>query len=155
LRVESYEYSDGISKLKSCGNDTFSDLGDNDTHMALAAGGLVDDSVFGNWTTWNRRGQSGNVGHTATQNTFWNVRSLKKGTCRSKESGNIHSYQYGWGYIIGTENSRVCETIAETLGSHHEDTQPYDHVEYEDNGNSLSVKSLYEDQLARRMGKCR
>ncbi|KIG14631.1 hypothetical protein DB30_06510 [Enhygromyxa salina] len=125
-------------------NETISTLGLSEYHHSLALANLVDDSVVHDgWQGANRLGYSSGAGHSATQNVFWNLRGR----------GEIRSFQYGWGYVIGTMGLAVYRELAEAtlLSSLH--TEPVDWVEGEDEGATLEPASLYEDQLARRLGR--
>ena len=120
----------------------------SDYHMHLAIACLVDNSIIDDgWQARNRRTHSANAGHTCTQCVFWNNRG----------KGQIVSYQYGWGYVIGTAEELTVRTTAEKAwgagkgGKEDEGTEPYDFTEHIGTGGQLSVKSLYEDQLARRL----
>lgn len=121
--------------------------------MPLSVANLVDNSVIDDgWWTFNRGTKSANAGITGitgTQNVFWNNRGI----------GNISSYQFGMGYVIGTQGLNVRTTAAEAGGGSgpnatpwEQGTEPFDYTEHI--GNELSVASLYEDQLARRLGGC-
>jgi len=121
----------------------------SDYHMHLAIACLVDNSVIDDgWLARNRRHMSANSGHTSTQCVFWNNRG----------KGRLKSYQYGWGYVIGTDGLDVRTTEEQAgpcgrTGKEDEGTAPYDFTEHIGTGSRLSVKSLYEDQLARRLGR--
>ncbi|MBN1671242.1 MAG: hypothetical protein JXR37_09430 [Kiritimatiellae bacterium] len=114
----------------------------SDFHHSLAIACLIDEAeIDDEWRALNRTSMSDNAGHTCTQCVFWN--------CRGK--ARIRSFQYGWGYVIGTEGLNV-ETKG-TFGS--AGTEPADFTEHIGSGSQLSVKSLYEDQLARRLAETR
>jgi len=118
----------------------------SDYHMALALANLVDNCVIDDgWRCRNRGKMSSFSGHTATQCVFWNNRG----------KGEIRSFQYSWGYVIGTEGLAVRTTAKQARGSSgcrgDDGTEPYDFTEHIGTGAQLSVKSLYEDQLARRL----
>jgi hypothetical protein len=120
----------------------------SDYHMALSIACLVDNSVIDDaWSCRNRGKMSSHSGHTATQCAFWNNRG----------KGYIRSFQYGWGYVIGTEGLDVRTTAKQARGSSgcrgDDGTAPYDFTEHIGAGARLSVKSLYEDQLARRLSR--
>jgi hypothetical protein len=104
---------------------------------------LVDDSVTNDgWAAVNRHGFSSGAGHSATQNVFWNLRG----------EGVMRSFQYGWGYVIGTgEAVQVQAGIAEWAALGWGDgTEPDDFIEGLGDATTLEPQSLYEDQLARR-----
>jgi len=118
----------------------------SDYHMALAIANLVDNSIIDDaWSCRNRGNMSAHSGHTATQCVFWNNRG----------KGYLRSYQYGWGYVIGTEGLDVRTTAKQARDSSgcrgDDGTEPYDFTEHINAGAPLTPASLYEDQLARRL----
>jgi hypothetical protein len=124
-------------------NEDNGSLGLSEFHHSLAMANLIDDSeVDDGWQGANRLGFSSGAGHSATQNVFWNLRG----------GGQIRSFQYGWGYVIGTVGLAVYRELEEAtlLGSLN--TEPVDWLEGFDEGATLEPSSLYEDQLARRLG---
>jgi hypothetical protein len=126
-------------------SELFSSIGFSEFHHSLATANLIDDSVVDDgWGATNRRDWSSGAGHSATENVFWNLRG----------EGTVRSYQYGWGYVIGTEGVVIETSIAEDgLFAPGEGTEPDDWVEGADVGALLDPPSLYEDQLARRIGR--
>jgi len=111
-------------------------------HHALAMANLVDDSVaHDGWGAVNRLMWSSGAGHTATEGVFWNVRG----------EGQLASLQYGRGYVIGTEGLDVRTEVTEVYDS--SGTAPEDWVEGLGEAATLEPRSLYEDQLARRLGR--
>ncbi len=121
-------------------DEGFATLGASEFHHALAMSNLIDDcTVDDGWKAVNRLGYSSGAGHTATETVFWNNRG----------SGILSSYQYGKGYVIGTEGLRVYHDPSVTfegVGS-----EPEDWVEGVEEGDRLEPASLFEDQLARRL----
>ncbi len=114
----------------------------SETHHALAIGVLVDDSTMTDcWAFVNRRSYSSGAGHTATEAVVWNLRG----------TGMVNAFSYGRGYVIGTEGLTVRSTVVEAYDS--EGTSPEDLVEGLDQAATLQPRSLYEDQLARRLGR--
>ncbi len=98
---------------------------------------LVDQcTIRDGWYGGNRQDWSSGAGNTVTQNVYWNTGG----------GGIIRSYAYGWGYIIGTE-----ETLIHISVTGNEGTEPQDFLEGQDTGALLDPQSLYEDQLARRL----
>ena len=100
----------------------------SETHHSLAMALLVDGAVSDDgWGMVNRRQESTGAGHTATENVFWNV-----------TGGLVRSYQYGWGYVIGTEDALVYvdpeDDLVGMLAGNHEGTEPWDFVEGVDRG---------------------
>jgi hypothetical protein len=123
-----------------------SGTGLSEYHHSLAMANLVDgaDSNDG-WGAVNRGHESSGAGHTATQNVFWNLRG-----------GLVRSYQYGWGYVIGTRDAYVytdpVDDFVGQLAGHAIGSEPLDWLEGRDEADGLQPVSLYEDQLARRLG---
>ncbi|MBK6581251.1 MAG: hypothetical protein IPG17_34870 [Sandaracinaceae bacterium] len=72
---------------------------------------------------------------------FWNLSG----------GGELTSYQYGLGYVIGTTDITVKTTVWDILDS--EGTSPEDYTEGIDEGATLFPASLYEDQLAARLAR--
>lgn len=113
-------------------------------HHSLAMANLVDDSdVFDGWQGVNRQTESTGAGHSATQSVFWNIRG----------PGYLRSLQYGNGYVVGTENLDLHVDPTEwDWNNSGEYTEPQDWLEGEDLAGTLEPLSLFEDQLARRLG---
>jgi hypothetical protein len=117
--------------------------GYSDFHHSLPMANLVDDSTIEDgWHSVNRTTYSSGAGHSGTQNVFWN----------SIGAGTIRSFQYQWGYVIGTSGLKIERLLLE--GSNFESifTEPEDWIEGIDVPELLDPPSLYEDQLARRLG---
>lgn len=128
--------------------EPWTDILCSDSHMQLSVANLIDNSLLdAGWQIMNRGSWSAGAGHTGTQNVFWN----------NHGTAHIISYQFGWGYVIGTQGLDVrteasdAPNSAGTTGAD-QGTEPYDFTEHIDS--ELSVPSLYEDQLARRLGYC-
>jgi hypothetical protein len=132
---------DGFSPVDS--EELFGITSLSEFHHSLAMANLVDDSIADDgWQATNRHDWSSGAGHSATQSVFWNLRG----------AGLLRSFQFGWGYIIGTEGLLVLADVAEDgLFSPGEGTEPNDWFEGEGNAATLTPASLYEDQLARRL----
>ena len=118
----------------------FALLGASEFHHSLAMANLIDSSVLDDgWVGVNRLTASSGAGHSATQNVFWNIGGV----------GVIRSFQYGWGYLIGTgPELRVFTTGVPWEGL---DTEPPDYTEALGRADDLMPRSLYEDQLRRRL----
>ncbi len=115
-------------------------------HHALAMANLIDDSTADDgWQCKNRRSYSSGAGHAGTQNVFW----------RTRGAGELWSMQQGVGYVIGTGDELQVfidpASLDLTFGGLH--TEPEDYAEGVGLADSLVPPSLYEDQLARRMGR--
>jgi hypothetical protein len=112
-------------------------------HHSLAMANLIDQSTLEDgWHAVNRQDFSSGAGHSATQSVIWNASG----------SGTIRSFQFGWGYVIGTDGPIVRRLLREGSLLDSLDTAPEDWLEGEDLGATLTPASLYEDQLARRLG---
>ena len=123
------------------GPSALSAVGASEFHHSLATANLIDSCVLDDaWKALNRFNQSTGAGHTATETAFWN----------NTGSGKLHSHQYGWGYVIGTGPELQVEADLFPLASLL--TEPADLVEGLGAGGTLQPTSLYEDQLARRLG---
>ncbi len=109
-------------------------------HHELAMACLVDSCTLDDgWNAINRGLESSGAGITAAQCAFWNAHG----------TGKIQSMQSGLGYVVGTEGLRVY-TLLQSPDA--EATAPEDWVEGRNQGRFLYPHSLYEDQLARRLG---
>jgi hypothetical protein len=134
LRVRS---SDGFATAMPGG--TQGGVGYSEFHHSLATANLVDSSRFDDgFSVVNRRQESTGAGHTGTQNVLWNVSG----------AGLVRSMQWGWGAVVGTEGVQVA--LDEFFIA--EGTAPVDLLEGFDAGARLEPRSLYEDQLRRRLG---
>lgn len=140
----------------SAGSRSFQDAADptglpaaSEYHHSLAMTCLVEQSDIADaWQAINRLWFSSGAGHTATQSVFWNNRG----------SGRLLSFQYGWGYVIGTAGLTV---LTDPSGVSGQGTAPEDFVELIDfdrgldrgldpSSGPLAPGSLYQDQLRRR-----
>lgn len=113
-------------------------------HHSIAMANLVDSSVLDDgWQGVNRQDESSGAGHSATEDVFWNVSG----------AGYVRSLQYGWGYVIGTQGLTLyMDPTAWDWANAGEGTEPADWLEGDGEGATLSPQSLFEDQLARRLG---
>jgi hypothetical protein len=91
------------------------------------------------WYGGNRTDWSSGAGHTVTQSVYWNLAG----------TGQIRSWQYGWGYVIGTQGVLLTMRLA---GGSAAGTEPQDYLEGRNLGAALVPQSLYEDQCVRRLG---
>lgn len=136
LRVESRH---GVAMLSK--TDTLNLTGLSEFHHSLATANLIDSSTFDDgWSIVNRNLESTGAGHTGTQNAMWNLDG----------AGMVRSLQFGVGYLIGTQGLFPVTESPLPMGV---GTAPIDHVEGLDQGGTLTPSSLYEDQLARRLGQ--
>jgi hypothetical protein len=138
LRVDSRDSRGYQSALDPIGAPYFSEY-----HRSLSTANLVDQSnLLDGWLAYNRGMQSSGAGHTSTQNVFWNV-----------SNGAILSYQFGYGYVIGTTNTSVSVTATGVLLPYAQDTGATDFIEGLGQGATLFPASLYENQLSLRLAR--
>ncbi|MBK7828455.1 glycosyl hydrolase family 28-related protein [Nannocystis sp.] len=112
-------------------------------HHSLATANLIDEStVDDGWGAVNRNAESSGAGHSSTQSAVWNPAG----------AGVVRSRQFGHGYVIGPGPFVKLETSLGVPGA--EGTEPEDFIERapKDAPGPLIPASLYEDQLARRLG---
>lgn len=111
-------------------------------HHSLAMANLIDHSRFDDgWGSINRGLNSSGAGHSATENVVWNATGV----------GNVLSYQFGHGYVIGT--GPEIFTFSALPGLYGQGTEPEDWVEGAGMAATLRPVSLYEDQRRRRLGR--
>jgi hypothetical protein len=127
-----------------------SQVGHSETHRALAHANLFDGSVFADGLSLvNRARWSSNAGHTATENVAWN--------CSGDGTGQLRSYQFGNGYVVGARHFEAVVTALDDLGAalrgQSAGTAPEDTVEGSGEQRPPTPLSLYEDQRARRLGR--
>ena len=77
------------------------------------------------------------------------VSPISPKSTESPGTGCLESLQYGMGYVIGTDGLTVRTDVIDFYDS--EGTGPEDWVEGIDAGALLEPRSLYEDQLRRRL----
>ncbi len=136
LRCHSAGGRNILSATSSLGVGTTSEY-----HHELAMACLVDSCTLDDgWSAINRGTESTGAGITATQCAVWNAHG----------TGMIRSMQYGLGYVIGTEGPSLYTSLL--LLPLSEGTAPEDWVEGQGQGRFLCPHSLYDDQLARRLG---
>jgi len=112
-------------------------------HHSLSMACLVDSCVLDDgWQGGNRRTESSGAGHSVTQSAYWNVTG----------SGYVGSWNYGWGYVIGTGPALGVRTESSAL-NYESGTEPIDFTEGIAEAASLHPQSIYDDQLARRLGR--
>ena len=111
-------------------------------HHSLAHANLIDDSTFHDgFGIVNRESYSSYAGHAGTENVFWNASG----------KGLVRSRQFGMGYVVGTRDLKVDVTLdGFVVGG--KGTAPEDFTEGVGEGETLSPQSLFDDQLARRLG---
>lgn len=117
--------------------------GYSEFHHSLALANLIDSSNFDDgWSIVNRGSESTYAGHTGTQTVIWNT----SGT------GVLRSRQQGWGYVVGTSAEMAVQTNTNDILGGGLGTEPEDWTEGLGEGATLRPPSLYEDQLAKRLG---
>ena len=89
----------------------------------------------------NRLAWSSGAGHTATESVFWNLQG----------TGTLTSYQFGRGYVVGTDVAEVLTEVFDVYESAR--TAPEDFTEGLGQAATLEPASLYEDQKMRRTGR--
>ncbi len=112
-------------------------------HHSLATANLIDQSTLDDgWGAVNRRLYSSGAGLSATQSAIWNPDG----------DGVVRSRQYGNGYVIGAGKFLTVETALGTEDA--QGSEPEDFVEPipVDAPGPMVPASLYDDQLARRLG---
>lgn len=117
---------------------------DCDYHQLLSPSNLVDAMLLrkDRWSAVYR--DHAEHGQTATRCVFWNLRGDGFGSLSRRAL--LYTGQWGLGYAIGTSGTPSAIEAPTDHG-----TGPRDHVEGEGRGAGLSPRSLYEDQLARRL----
>ncbi len=125
-------------------------IGASEFHHSLATANLIDSSTLDDgWAALNRGSWSSGAGHSATANVFWNT----SGT------GTLRSFQYAMGYVIGTAPDLTVKADLDDPNLNVLDrsaasgTEPSDHVEGLGAASLLDPPSLYEAQLAARLGR--
>ncbi|GEM_PF-4742745 len=83
---------------------------------------------------------SNRAGITTTDSVFWN----------NHGAGRITSFQYKFGYVIGSGPKLKVITDDKSLPAAFTGTAPADYCEHL--GEMVEPLSLYDDQLARRLG---
>ncbi|NVB40007.1 hypothetical protein G6O69_19335 [Pseudenhygromyxa sp. WMMC2535] len=137
LRVESEAGAAFVDSTESVPLPGYSDF-----HHSLAMANLIDGArIDDGWHAVNRTGFSSGAGHSATQNVFWAVSG----------AGVLRSFQWGWGYIIGSHGLSIERELDEGMLFESLYTAPEDWLEGAEVAASLEPASLYEDQLARRL----
>lgn len=122
-------------------------LGPSDFHHALAIANLFDHAIIDDGLqVGNRQEWSSGAGQTGTQNLFWNISG----------DGKLYAYNQGVGYVIGT-GSNIDVSTNLGLNSSPEShlspgTAPEDYTELLGEAGELVPQSLYDDQLAKRLG---
>lgn len=118
-------------------------VGLSEFHHSLATANLIDSNyATDGWSAVNRGDYSSGAGLSAKENVFWNHRG-----------GRIQSFQFGLGFIIGTQDVDVRTELGTSFFGEDEHSAPQDFAEGIGAGASLTPSSLYEDQLRRRLAR--
>jgi hypothetical protein len=120
----------------------------SDHHMHLSQSNLIDSVQLDRdffQAAW--RGRWGNTAHalTATHIVYWNLEGLDY---FPKHEWIVDSEQFATGYIIGTRGPAPAIKLSKQSPAQ---TDPPDHVEGLGRGGDLLPRSLYDDQLRRRL----
>lgn len=143
-RVEGMRHNYDFGTMSASGNvivDCFAKDGrlGSDFHMFLSLANLLDnitcDGDFLEARALRPWGGNPMHGVTTTQSVFWNTKGLRYSLERPVL---VYSHQFGDGYVIGT-------------GGPAAKVDSSDFVEGEGRGAELAPRSLYLDQLARRL----
>ncbi|UOQ98703.1 glycoside hydrolase family 55 protein [Hymenobacter sp. 5317J-9] len=149
-----------FKSMRSNGNVILRCRGENSTlasdfHMHLSMSNLFDNTTlnkdfleakFRPWGTFPEM-----HGYPTTQSVYWNTVGE---AYPAKVPYIIDSEQFGWGYIIGTSgpaNEVKTSPTAGRIKQYDFDSAPEDFKEGIGKGESLLPKSLYLDQLERRL----
>ncbi len=124
----------------------------SDHHMWLSQSNLVDNTQLlrDYFVAFYRHTWGSNHGHSAVHSVFWNLEGLEY---YSNRDHIVNTQQARYGYAIGTRGEATGISTAGTpsfAGEAHR-TEPEDHVEGEGEGATLEPRSLFADQLYRRM----
>ncbi|MFK8001511.1 MAG: glycosyl hydrolase family 28-related protein [Polyangiales bacterium] len=118
-------------------------VGLSEFHHSLATANLIDSNyATDGWSAVNRGDYSSGAGLSAKENVFWNHRG-----------GRLQSFQFGLGFIIGTQDVDVRTELGRSFFGEDQQSAPQDYVEGVGAGGSLTPASLYEDQLRRRLSR--
>ena len=147
-KAEGGRHNFDFGTMASSGNvilDCTSKDGDlaSDFHMYLSLANLIDNlTCDGDFIEARALRPWGGPMHgvTTTQSVFWNTRGLRYAAKHLGDSpALVYSHQFGDGYVIGTSGPASAVDSS-------------DFVEGIGQGDSLQPRSLYLDQLRRRLG---
>jgi hypothetical protein len=149
-----------FKSMRSNGNVILRCRGENSTlasdfHMHLSMSNLFDNTTLNKDFLEAKFRPWGTLpdmhGYPTTQSVYWNTVGE---AYPAKSPYVIDSEQFGWGYIIGTSGPASDVKTSPTAGKLNQyeyDSAPEDFKEGIGKGESLLPKSLYLDQLARRL----
>ncbi|MBF9219707.1 glycosyl hydrolase family 28-related protein [Hymenobacter ruricola] len=149
-----------FKSMRSNGNVILRCRGENSTlasdfHMHLSMANLFDNTTLNKdfleakFRPWGTLPEM--HGYPTTQSVYWNTVGEAH---PAKSPYVIDSEQFGWGYIIGTSGPASDVKTSPTAGKIKEynyNSAPEDFKEGLGKGESLRPKSLYLDQLERRL----
>jgi hypothetical protein len=128
----------------------------SDTHQHLTQANLFDHmDVEANQIelVWRDAG-SPKHGPTTTQTVVWNTTGISympiNFSYTNPNTAIVHSDQFGWGYVIGTQGPAPA---VNTDGKYPSLSAPADFVEGAGTSASLYPQSLYQDQSAKRINQ--
>lgn len=124
----------------------------SDHHMWLSQSNLVDNTQLlqDYFAAYYRHTWGSNHGHTSTHSVFWNLEGLEY---FANVDHIVNTQQARYGYAIGTRGNATGISDAGTpfwAGEAHR-ADPLDYVEGEGEGATLEPRSLFENQLRKRM----
>jgi hypothetical protein len=122
----------------------------SEMHRHLSVANLWDNvTVIDDQLEAHDRTGISNHGLTTTETVFWNTRGE---SCN--DGAVVESAQWKWGYVIGTSGacSEVDVDPAARRAGNGTRSLPVDYTEFVGEGERLRPRSLYEDQLRRRIG---
>lgn len=118
-----------------------------DFHMLLSMANLIDNMSMDNDSIEAVERTCCGHGHSTTQSVIWNTNGIRYPSGQIIFKFIVESEQFGHGYVIGTRGAATSVRIGNASAS-----APTDFSEGIAQGDSLEPASLYEDQLARRIG---
>ncbi|RZJ86917.1 MAG: hypothetical protein EOO20_17250 [Chryseobacterium sp.] len=127
----------------------------SDFHMHLSMSNLFDNTTLkkdfleAKFRPWGTLPDM--HGYPTTQSVYWNTVGE---AYQAKSPYIIDSEQFGWGYVIGTSGPASNVKTSPTAGKinqYNYDSSPEDFKEGIGNGDHLMPRSLYVDQLERRL----
>lgn len=122
----------------------------SDHHMHFSASNLFDGCTSDNsnfQAAYRPYGSVPKHNLTAAHSVYWNTCGLGTGVT----SYVIYTQQARYGYVIGTWGTRTDVRTTPVNAESEVKTNPVDHVEGKGEGETLEPKSLYEDQLSKRL----
>lgn len=118
-----------------------------DFHMWLSAANLIDNLTLTRSSFEAVRRECCGHGHSTTQSVFWNLNGAAYPLDQFFQKYIVDTAQFGDGFVIGTRGLAPDVRTPSDVQS-----APGDFVEGVGLGAQLEPSSLYEDQLARRLG---